>query len=290
MVGGGIGEVGLEGIVVKGYGRDGYYVYGMIEELQECQPTQTIIPIDAAYQADEILGCSMNLIVINLNSAEMLLSWAYLSHCGSVIQMRSRGNNLYTLSLGENDSRSSSDILLAKASSLSHVMAPTSCPYELMQSTDELNTSCQRQLDVKTSFMNGILREEVYVSQPDSYDVEEGKIEYSDPVDTPMVEKSKLDEDTQGKSIDPTHYLGMVGTLMYLATGRPDLTFAVMHLMQTLITRVAKILGEVHLEHSHSKHIDIRFHFIKEQVENGVSKSFIDVNTERQTLKGGTLH
>ncbi|GJR22970.1 retrovirus-related pol polyprotein from transposon TNT 1-94 [Tanacetum coccineum] len=52
-------------------------------------------------------------------------------------------------------------------------------------------------------------------------------MEYSDPVDTPMVEKSKLDEDTQGKSIDPTHYLGMVGTLMYLATGRPDLTFAV---------------------------------------------------------------
>ncbi|GJS68486.1 retrovirus-related pol polyprotein from transposon TNT 1-94 [Tanacetum coccineum] len=38
----------------------------------------------------------------------------------------------------------------------------------------------------------------------------------SDPVDTPMVEKYKLDEDTQGKAIDPTHYRGMVGTLMYL--------------------------------------------------------------------------
>ncbi|GJW33600.1 hypothetical protein Tco_0053632 [Tanacetum coccineum] len=41
-------------------------------------------------------------------------------------------------------------------------------------------------------------------------------MESSDPVDTPMVEKSKLDEDTQGKVIDPTHYRGMVGTLMYL--------------------------------------------------------------------------
>nr|GEW19250.1 hypothetical protein [Tanacetum cinerariifolium] len=49
----------------------------------------------------------------------------------------------------------------------------------------------------------------------------------SDPVDTPMVEKSKLDEDPQGKAIDPTHYHGMVGTLMYLTTSRPDLTFAV---------------------------------------------------------------
>ncbi|GJV94030.1 retrovirus-related pol polyprotein from transposon TNT 1-94 [Tanacetum coccineum] len=49
----------------------------------------------------------------------------------------------------------------------------------------------------------------------------------SDLVDTPMVEKSKLDEDTQGKAVYPTHYRGMVGTLMYLTASRPDLTFAV---------------------------------------------------------------
>ncbi|GJT81237.1 retrovirus-related pol polyprotein from transposon TNT 1-94 [Tanacetum coccineum] len=52
-------------------------------------------------------------------------------------------------------------------------------------------------------------------------------MESSDPVDTPMVEKSKLDEDTQGKAIDPTHYHGIIGTLMYLTTSRPDLTFVV---------------------------------------------------------------
>ncbi|GKD14786.1 retrovirus-related pol polyprotein from transposon TNT 1-94 [Tanacetum coccineum] len=52
-------------------------------------------------------------------------------------------------------------------------------------------------------------------------------MESSDPVDTPMVEKSKLDEDTQGKAVDPTHYRGMIGTLMYLIASRPDLTFAV---------------------------------------------------------------
>ncbi|GKF22746.1 retrovirus-related pol polyprotein from transposon TNT 1-94 [Tanacetum coccineum] len=52
-------------------------------------------------------------------------------------------------------------------------------------------------------------------------------MESSDPVDTPIVEKSKLDEDTQGKAMDPTHYRGMIGTLMYLTANRPDLTFAV---------------------------------------------------------------
>ncbi|GKF58241.1 hypothetical protein Tco_0171778, partial [Tanacetum coccineum] len=37
-----------------------------------------------------------------------------------------------------------------------------------------------------------------------------------DPVDTPMVEKSKLDEDKEGKAVDPSHYRGMIGTLLYL--------------------------------------------------------------------------
>ncbi|GJV51169.1 putative ribonuclease H-like domain-containing protein [Tanacetum coccineum] len=36
------------------------------------------------------------------------------------------------------------------------------------------------------------------------------------PVDTPMVEKFKLDEDKEGKPVDPSHYRGMIGTLLYL--------------------------------------------------------------------------
>nr|GEV59968.1 retrovirus-related Pol polyprotein from transposon TNT 1-94 [Tanacetum cinerariifolium] len=48
-----------------------------------------------------------------------------------------------------------------------------------------------------------------------------------DPVDTSMAEKSKLDEDPQGKSVNPTYYRRMVGTLMYLTASRPDLTFVV---------------------------------------------------------------
>ncbi|GJV91462.1 retrovirus-related pol polyprotein from transposon TNT 1-94 [Tanacetum coccineum] len=41
-------------------------------------------------------------------------------------------------------------------------------------------------------------------------------METCEPADTPMVEKSKLDEDPQGKAVDPTRYHGMIGTLMYL--------------------------------------------------------------------------
>ncbi|GJR38819.1 retrovirus-related pol polyprotein from transposon TNT 1-94 [Tanacetum coccineum] len=48
-----------------------------------------------------------------------------------------------------------------------------------------------------------------------------------DPVDTPMVDKSKLDEDLQGKPVDPTLYRGMIGSLMYLTSSRPYLVFAV---------------------------------------------------------------
>nr|GEZ95511.1 retrovirus-related Pol polyprotein from transposon TNT 1-94 [Tanacetum cinerariifolium] len=51
--------------------------------------------------------------------------------------------------------------------------------------------------------------------------------ESCDPVDTPMVEKSKLNEDREGKAVDPSHYLGMIGTLLYLTASRPDLQFAI---------------------------------------------------------------
>ncbi|GJW67436.1 retrovirus-related pol polyprotein from transposon TNT 1-94 [Tanacetum coccineum] len=48
-----------------------------------------------------------------------------------------------------------------------------------------------------------------------------------DPVDTLMVEKSKLDEDKEGKAVDPSHYHGMIGTLLYLTASRHDLQFAI---------------------------------------------------------------
>ncbi|GKA07237.1 retrovirus-related pol polyprotein from transposon TNT 1-94 [Tanacetum coccineum] len=49
----------------------------------------------------------------------------------------------------------------------------------------------------------------------------------SDPVDTPMVERTKLDEDLSGIPVDQTQYRSMIGSLMYLTASRPDLVFAV---------------------------------------------------------------
>ncbi|GJT48469.1 retrovirus-related pol polyprotein from transposon TNT 1-94 [Tanacetum coccineum] len=49
----------------------------------------------------------------------------------------------------------------------------------------------------------------------------------SDPIDTHMVDRTKLDEDIQGKPVDCTHYCSMIGSLMYLTSSLPDLIFAV---------------------------------------------------------------
>ncbi|GJX93470.1 retrovirus-related pol polyprotein from transposon TNT 1-94 [Tanacetum coccineum] len=48
-----------------------------------------------------------------------------------------------------------------------------------------------------------------------------------DPVDTPMVDRLKLDEDPLGIPVDQTRFRSMVGSLMYLTASRPDLVFAV---------------------------------------------------------------
>ncbi|GJX64031.1 retrovirus-related pol polyprotein from transposon TNT 1-94 [Tanacetum coccineum] len=52
-------------------------------------------------------------------------------------------------------------------------------------------------------------------------------MDLSDPVDTPMVDRLKLDEDLMGIPVDQTRFRGMVNSLMYLTASRPDLVFAV---------------------------------------------------------------
>ncbi|GKA92711.1 retrovirus-related pol polyprotein from transposon TNT 1-94 [Tanacetum coccineum] len=49
----------------------------------------------------------------------------------------------------------------------------------------------------------------------------------TDSIDTSLVEKSKLYEDLQEKQVDATLYHGMIRSLMYLTSSRPDLIHAV---------------------------------------------------------------
>nr|GEW72915.1 hypothetical protein [Tanacetum cinerariifolium] len=88
-------------------------------------------------------------------------------------------------------------------------------------------------------------------------------------VDTPMMEKSKLDEDKERKAIDPSHYRDVDHA------GCQDTCHSTSGSLQFLGDRL------VSWSSKRSKHIEIRYHFIKEHVENGVIKLYF-VNTEYQ--------
>nr|GEZ22439.1 hypothetical protein [Tanacetum cinerariifolium] len=177
-------------------------------------------------------------------------------------------------------------------------------------------------------------------------------------VDTPLVEKSKLDEDLQGKPVDTTLYCGMIGSLMSLTSSRPDVNYAIclsapyltkptknhLHDARSSTSGSALFLGDKlvswsskkqkstaissteaeyialsgscaqilwmcsqltnygfqfnkiplyydnksaialccnNVQDSRAKHVDVRCHFIKEQVENGMVELYF-VRTEYQ--------
>nr|GEV89586.1 retrovirus-related Pol polyprotein from transposon TNT 1-94 [Tanacetum cinerariifolium] len=108
----------------------------------------------------------------------------------------------------------------------------TSTPSSTITDQDAPSTSTsQTPPEIPSPSYKGALTESCWIEamqeEPNEFERLEVKELVPRPVlDTPMVEKSKLDEDPQGKAIDPTRYRGMIGTLVYLTASRHDIVFS----------------------------------------------------------------
>ncbi|GJW14407.1 retrovirus-related pol polyprotein from transposon TNT 1-94 [Tanacetum coccineum] len=150
------------------------------------------------------------------------------------------------------------------------------------------------QIDVKTAFMNGILREEVYVSQPDGfvdqdnlnhvYKLKKALYGLKQAPRTWLVSWSSKRQKSAAISSTKAEYIALSGCCAQVLWMRSQLTDYGLRFNKIPIYCDNKSIIALccnNVQHSRSKHIDIRFHFIKEQVDNRVVKLYF-VNTEYQ--------
>ncbi|GJU01869.1 putative ribonuclease H-like domain-containing protein [Tanacetum coccineum] len=146
-------------------------------------------------------------------------------------------------------------------------------------------------------------------------------METCDPVGTPIEIKDKLDLDQHGSPVDETKYRSMIGALMYLTSSRTDIVHATclcgrfsdadyaackdsfkstsggaQFLGEKLLTDYGFHFNKIPIycdsksaiaiscnpvQHSRTKHIAVRYHFIKEHVEKGTIELYF-VKTDYQ--------
>nr|GEU55941.1 hypothetical protein [Tanacetum cinerariifolium] len=142
------------------------------------------------------------------------------------------------------------------------------------------------QIDVKTAFFNSELKEEVYVSQP------EGIVDQENPshvcsgsntlhtksrndllLDTGMSLTAYADADHAGCQDTRRSTSGSAQFL--------DYSFQFNKISLYCDNKSTITLCCNNVQHSRAKHIDVRYHFIKEQVENGILELYF-VRTEYQ--------
>nr|GEW04860.1 retrovirus-related Pol polyprotein from transposon TNT 1-94 [Tanacetum cinerariifolium] len=164
------------------------------------------------------------------------------------------------------------------------------------------------QMDVKRVFLNGILKEKVYVGQPPGfvskqypdhvfaldkalyglkqaprawYDVlskflidsgfQKGSIDTTEFIKknvlTPMVEQAKLKFDLVGKLVDHIDYHSMIGSLMYLASCRPDIMFATFEMIRDVLTVGSTMRIPLLYRGEYSQWVERFMNYLEEQTD-----------------------
>nr|GEW11479.1 retrovirus-related Pol polyprotein from transposon TNT 1-94 [Tanacetum cinerariifolium] len=144
------------------------------------------------------------------------------------------------------------------------------------------------QMDVKMAFLNGPLKEEVYVAQPDGFvDPDQPEKVYhliKALYGLKQAPRAWYDEISQFLMSKEAEYVALstsCAQVMWMRTQLKDYGFNYNKIPLYCDSQSAIAISCNPVQHSRTKHIHTRYHFIKEQVENDIIKLYF-VRTEYQ--------
>nr|GEV68265.1 retrovirus-related Pol polyprotein from transposon TNT 1-94 [Tanacetum cinerariifolium] len=144
------------------------------------------------------------------------------------------------------------------------------------------------QMDVKTAFLNGPLKEEVYLAQPDGF-VDPGHPEKVYRLRKALyglkqAPRAWYDELLNFLISIEAEYVALSAScaqVMWMRTQLKDYGFNYNKIPLYFDSQSAITISCNPVQHSRTKHIHSRYHFIKEQIENGIIELYF-VRTEYQ--------